>query len=122
METIVSAIERGGATERQRVDGSAPASKRREARVERKDANANRTAREEPTAEVVRATAERLNEALQVFNRDLAISVHEDTGQMVVRVSDPTTGDVLRQIPPQQLLDAEVNIDRIIGLFVNNMV
>ena len=66
--------------------------------------------------------AERLNDALQTFNRDLNISIHEDTGRLLVQVTDPRTGDVVRQIPPEQLLEAEVSISKIIGLFVNDMV
>ena len=119
MEAIVSAMENSRVLERQRVDGFAQASRRREAHVERADANQTK---KEPDAAQVQRTAEWLNRALKASNRDLAISVHKDTGQMVVRVTDPTTGDVIRQIPPEQLLEAEVNINRIIGLFVNNSV
>ncbi len=118
METIVSAIESSRITERQRVDESTPASMRRETREARADVT---PAAREPDAREVHRAAERLNEALQEFNQNLSISVNEDTGQMVVRVMD-SGGKVIHQMPPEQLLEAEISIDKIIGLFVNNQV
>ena len=117
METALNAVTGSKLMERQRVDGSSPASKRREVRVERTDAG---RVKQEPEARTVERAAERLNEALQTFNRELAISVHDD-GKLVVRVTDRGTGDVIRQIPPEQVLKVEENLDKIVGLFVNDM-
>jgi len=63
--------------------------------------------------------ADRLNQALQAFDRDLAISILDD-GKVVVRVTDPATGDVVRQIPPERVLEVEEHLDKIVGLFVND--
>ena len=63
--------------------------------------------------------AERLNKALEAFDRDLNISFHDD-GQVVVRVTDPKTGDVIRQIPPERVLEVAESLDQIVGLFVND--
>ncbi len=80
---------------------------------------APQTGRAANQEEVGRA-AERVNVALDAMNRNLKVSVHKDTGQLVVRVTDPDSGEVIRQLPPEQLLDAEVNIKKVIGLFVND--
>ena len=120
METIVSAVSNeSGATAPQRVDDSALASTQREATSTAKKADVKKV--KEPEARDVQRAAERLTEALQEFNRDLSISVHQDTGSMVVKVTGPK-GDVVRQMPPEQLLEAQVNIDKIVGLFVNDIV
>ena len=117
METIVSALSNGsGVTAPRRVDDSAPA--QREAT---RSAEADVKKLKEPEAREVQRAAERLSEALQEFNGDLSISVHQDTGSMVVKVTGPN-GDVVRQMPSEQLLDAQINIDKIIGLFVNDTV
>lgn len=63
--------------------------------------------------------AERLSKALQAFDRDLNISFHDD-GKVVVRVTDPKTGDVIRQIPTERVLEVEESLDKIVGLFVND--
>ncbi len=129
METIVSAVESSSrAVVPQRVDDSAQASKRREAQtqravddLEKQEPKAGKVEKKEPSASKVYKAAERLNEALQEFDQDLNISIHQDTGQMVVQVKD-SSGKVIRQVPTEQLLEAEVNIDKIIGLFVDNRV
>ena len=123
MDTVINAIPSGtlASAGRQRVGGSSPASEQREARVTaaRTD-QVNRKPEARARDKDVKRAADRLNEALQGLNRDLAISVHGDPGVLMVEVTDPATGDVIRQIPPEQLLEVEGSIDKIIGLFVND--
>jgi len=75
--------------------------------------------KKEPEIQDLKRAADRLNQALQAFDRDLAISITDD-GKVVVRVTDPTTGDVVRQIPPERVLEVEEHLDQIVGLFVND--
>ena len=74
-----------------------------------------------PSRGEVQEAADRLNQALDSFNRDLAIPVHEESGKLVVEVTDPGTGEVVRQIPAEQVLEVEESIDKIVGLFVNDI-
>ena len=97
-----------------RVEPSQP-SGRSEDRVEKSDVKVQAKS---DVRDLQRA-ADRLNQALQTFDRDLAISIHDD-GKVVVRVTDPQTGDVVRQIPPERVLEVEENLDKIVGLFVND--
>ena len=126
MEAIINASQNSMGAMLQRVDVFIPASKQREVCVDADQVKADQAkadqAKREPEAKAVERAADRLNEALQTFNRDLAISVDQDSGKLLVRVTDPGTGDVIRQIPPEQLLEAEVSIDKIIGLFVDDIV
>jgi flagellar protein FlaG len=50
-------------------------------------------------------TVEGLNESVQSHHRSLRFSVDEDSGRTVIRVVDPTTDEVIRQIPPEEVLD-----------------
>ena len=117
MENIV-AIEGSRFLQRPRVDDPAPASKPQDV-LESSEDGGQGNASPDLQSQSVERTAERLAKALQAFSRDLAVSIHKDTGHMVVQVKNPQTGDVIRQIPPEQLLKAEVSIDKIIGLLVN---
>ena len=117
MDTAINALQ-GSALRGHRVDGSSPASERRQdVRVTR---SGERQLENPPEAKTVRQAADRLNSALQALNRDLAISVHEDSGKLNIEVTDPNTGEIVRQIPPQQVLEVEESIDKIVGLFVND--
>ena len=115
MDLAISATPAIRPVERPRVDRP-PASTLQDALVERVEA---REVKPTPNAPEVRRAAQRLNDALQMFNRDLKISIHED-GQMVVRITDPSNGEVIRQIPSERLLEVEENLDKIVGLFVND--
>ncbi len=101
----------------QRLNGSSPVPVRRD---ERSGSAAAPVAGREVDQEEVGRAAERVNEALDALNRNLKVSVHKDTGQLIVRVTDPESGKLIRQLPPEQLLEAEVNIRKVIGLFVND--
>lgn len=100
----------------QRVEDSSRASDRSDEETQvREDHTAP------PSRIDVQAAADRLNQALDSLNRDVAISVHEDSGKLIVEVTDPGTGEVVRQIPAEQVLEVEESIDKIVGLFVNDI-
>lgn len=100
----------------QRGNGASPASERQDGRVTRSSEGSPRAVE----VHEVKEAANRLNSALQALNKDLAISVHEGSGKMVVEVTDPSTGEVIRQIPPERVLEVDERIDNIVGLFVND--
>ena len=57
---------------------------------------------------------------LQEAGNDLSVAVDEGTGVMVVRVTDNQTGEVVKQIPAQEFIDAELNMERIVGLIIDD--
>ena len=69
----------------------------------------------------VEALAKELNKALEDVDSNVSVSVDDTTGMVIVRIQDSTTGEIMKQIPPQQLLDADVSMDKIIGLLVDDM-
>ena len=117
METALSAVPSVSPREPQRAEGSSSRASNRSDEETR--APESQTA--PPSRVEVKAAASRLNQALDSLNRDLAISVHEDSGKLIVEVTDPGTGEVVRQIPAEQVLEVEESIDKIVGLFVNNI-
>ena len=73
-------------------------------------------------AKEIQALADNLNEALSQGDSNVSVSVDDSTGMVVVRITDTSTGEIVKQIPPQQLLDADVSVEKIIGLLVNDEV
>ena len=89
--------------------------------LEGKDASAGGSIKARPMdQEDTNALAKELNETLKQVDDNFSVSVDNDTGMMVVRITDSQTGEVVRQVPPQQVLDANVSVERIIGLLVND--
>jgi len=58
----------------------------------------------QPTQEVIAKTAQQLQSFVQSMGRDLSFSVDSTTGYNVVRVVNPETGEVVRQLPSEELL------------------
>jgi flagellar protein FlaG len=61
-----------------------------------------------------------LNKALEQVEGSYSVSVDDDTGMMVVRITDTETGDIVRQIPSQQVLDVRVSVKNIVGLLIDD--
>jgi flagellar protein FlaG len=67
-----------------------------------------------------------LNEALEklktigdIFNRRLDFEVDEDTKRVIVKVIDTRTDKVIKEIPPEQLVQLAAKIQEMIGLLVD---
>jgi len=76
-------------------------------------------ASEEARARQARAAAvTQLQESVQDVHRELRFRVDEATGQMVVRVVEPETGTLIRQIPDQNVLELHAFLESTSGLLV----
>ncbi len=47
---------------------------------------------------------EQMNRFLQSNQRNLSFHVDESSGRTIITVSNPATGEIVRQIPPEELL------------------
>jgi len=95
----------GGALPEQVVQSSTPTDAEVVAKVastEIKPSNVSQAAA--PSQEVVAKTAQQLETFVASMGRDLSFSVDSTTGYHVVRVTNPQTGEVVRQLPSEELL------------------
>ena len=53
---------------------------------------------------------------------NLQFLMHEETGRTMVNVTEQETGKLIRQIPPEQLLDLAAKIDEMIGILFDKKV
>ena len=67
-------------------------------------------------AEQVHRAVETINRQLQAAAQNLHFSVDDTTGKTVVRVVDTGTGEIIRQVPSEELLAISRSIDRLQGL------
>ena len=61
-----------------------------------------------------------LNEALASRNQAVMFSTDPSTGKDVVRVSNKSTGELIRQMPSVEALKAMQNMDQMMGLIFNH--
>jgi flagellar protein FlaG len=57
-----------------------------------------------PTFETVKNAADKGNSLLQAVNRNLQFKVDDSTKELVVKIVDSETGDLVRQIPSEEML------------------
>lgn len=64
----------------------------------------------EPTLTEVKQAAKQLETFMQSMNRYLEFRIDQDSGRTIVTVKDKTTGDVVRQIPAEEVLRLAHNL------------
>ena len=76
-----------------------------------------------------RSAISKVESFLKVQNRDLAFSIDEETNRSIVTVKDSQSGDVIRQIPSEEVLELAERIQELqqdvgnsVGVFINNQV
>lgn len=52
----------------------------------------------------------------------LSFEIHDKTGDLVVRVLDKDTGEIIRQIPPQEMLKLREKLEELTGVLLNGKV
>jgi flagellar protein FlaG len=72
------------------------------------------------TTRTVQQLAAELGTALNKLEGDFSVSVDKDSGMVVIRITDSITGEVVRQVPPKELLEADRSMERIVGLIVDD--
>ena len=65
---------------------------------------------------------ERANKSLDIVNTRFEFSIHEGTKEILVKVVDDVTGETIREIPPEKILDLVAKMWELAGLFVDEKV
>lgn len=65
---------------------------------------------------------ESTNEDLQAYNRRIEFSIHEKTKDIMIKVVDRDTDEVVREIPPEKIKDMVANILERAGLLIDERV
>lgn len=74
---------------------------------------------EEELQDAAKELAQGMNKVAQVFNTSLAFSVDKDTGKSVIEVIDKDSEEVIRQIPPKQMLKLVGNMRNVMGMLLD---
>lgn len=63
--------------------------------------------------------AEALESYIRSVKRELNIQVHDETGNIMVRVISQEDGKVIREIPSKEILDLAAKLDEMTGMLLN---
>ncbi len=71
------------------------------------------------TKNTIEKIADEMNKMVKVFNRKLDFVVHDDTQRMMVKVVDTENDKVIREIPPEELLDLVARMQETFSFFID---
>lgn len=82
------------------------------------DAGAAKATRDPSVAEVKQAVSD-INKTIQAMSQNLEFSVDTDTDEVIVKVIDQQTRQVLRQIPSVEAIEIAKSLDKLQGLLIH---
>lgn len=65
---------------------------------------------------------EKVNDAVQMIQKGLKFQLHEDTERLMVKVVDVRTLEVIKEIPPKEILDMVAKIQKMVGLIIDEKI
>ena len=69
--------------------------------------------------EFVARTIDQINKSISFYNREMRISIHEETQRIMVKVMDTDNDRVIREIPPKKILDAFARTLQLAGILLD---
>ncbi len=72
------------------------------------------------SAEEVQVVLDKMNEFMHNGQRNLIFSIDKDTDDMIVKVMDTETQEVIRQFPSEETLKLAKHIEGMLGLILND--
>jgi len=79
------------------------------------------TSESTPSRETLEETSDLLNRTAEVLNRDLRFNVLPDQNIVQAEVVSGETDEVIRQIPPDELIKLRKRLDAFLGLFIDEL-
>lgn len=70
-------------------------------------------------AESVQQTVDAVNAALNTLKKDINVKVHAATNRIIVQIVDAKTQRVIREIPPEKILDLVLKLEELLGFVID---
>lgn len=64
-------------------------------------------------------SVDKANKTVRIFNPTLHFVIHKETGRVMVQVIDKVENKIIREIPPEKILDMVARIQEMVGLLVD---
>ncbi|WP_338827788.1 flagellar protein FlaG [Neomoorella thermoacetica] len=65
---------------------------------------------------------EQLNKAADTFNVEIRFKVDNENNELYVYVIDTSKGEIIRRIPPENVLDVASRMERMVGLILDTLI
>jgi len=65
---------------------------------------------------------EQLNKLMHAYNTEISFQLHESSGEYMVKVVNSADKTVIREIPPERVLDMVAYFKKIIGIIIDEFI
>lgn len=65
---------------------------------------------------------EQLNKTLQTYSTELKFTIHKESGVVAVKVIDTRDKSVIREIPPERVLDFAACVKKMLGILFDKFI
>jgi len=70
----------------------------------------------------VKESVKDVNEIVDQVKEGLSFQIHEDTEELMVQVIDVNTDEVIKELPPEEMLDLKARIHEMVGILIDEKV
>jgi len=75
--------------------------------------------KKEISEEKLKKAIMQMNESIRIFDKRIHFDVHKDSGRIFVQVIDVENDKVIREIPPEEMLEISAKIHEMVGLLID---
>jgi len=72
--------------------------------------------------EDVKESVKDINDIVKNVKEDLSFEIHDETERMMVKVIDIKTKEIIKELPPEEMLDLSARIHKMVGLLIDEKV
>lgn len=78
---------------------------------------------EQPSREQVQKAVEEMRKSMsETASSNLQFAIDDESGETIVRVTDRKTGELIRQIPSEEMVELAKSLDRMQGMLLRQQV
>jgi len=85
-----------------------------------KEAKEQQTTQSEEDRRVIKQAVKGLNSIFQEFKKGLRFDVYEETDQIIAQIVNLDSNEVVREYPPEELLQLQERIRRQVGMIIDS--
>jgi len=76
----------------------------------------------EKLAHKLEEAVEQLNKTVETYNTELKFTIHKESGQVAVKVIDTRDKSVIREIPPERVLEFAAYVKEMLGVLFDKFI
>lgn len=78
--------------------------------------------KDNPDRGILEEAVEKANKTMETYGTELRFSIHEASGEIMVKVINTRDNTVIREIPPERILDFVAHVKKMLGIIIDKFI